>query len=122
MAELLHSLSQDLFLSPACRAGVHDECHSVDVYSGLTCCCPLCVHTDLDGAPPPVLLPLLHFAEEGRQQAGYVYAGQALGVRDDVYRAIETALQLHIHELRRPRVAYDAAVRAALALLPRIGA
>lgn len=122
MATLLHSLSQDLFLSPACRAGRHERCGVADEFSGMTCCCPLCDHVDLDGAPTPATKPLLHLAEEGRQQAGYTYNGLPLGVRDDLYRAIETALQLHVHQLRRPRVAYDAAVKAALALAPRMGA
>jgi hypothetical protein len=122
MAELLHSISQDLYLSPGCRAGVHERCVVVDEFTAMTCCCPLCDHADLAGAPPPASLPLWHLAEEGRRKAGYVYNGAVFGVREDLYRAVENSLRLHVHELRRPGVAYDAAVRAALTLAPKIGA
>ncbi|MGW3153746.1 hypothetical protein [Streptomyces sp. NPDC001089] len=123
LAELLHSIAQDLYLSPACRAGVHERCALVDEFSAMTCCCLLCDHVDVDGCPPPAGLPLLHLAEEdGRRRVGYRYGGRPLGVRSDMYGAVESALRLHVHELRRPRVAYDAAVQAALILAPRLGA
>ncbi|AZM47833.1 hypothetical protein DMB38_20400 [Streptomyces sp. WAC 06738] len=123
LVELLRSLMQGLYLSTACAAGDHAKCRQVDKYRGLPCCCLECGHADLDGSPPPVCLPLLHMAEEGRQEDGYTYLdGQVLGVRTDLYKAISGALELHVHELRRDRIAYDAAVKAALVFAPRIGA
>lgn len=118
-ALFLAALAQELFLSSSCAAGRHDRCWQVDPFSGRSCCCPECDHIDLQGAPPPAILPLWHLAEEGRHRPGYTYNGHALGVRNDVYEAVERALRLHVHELRRPRVAYDAAVNAVLAMAPR---
>lgn len=122
LALLLHSLTQKLHLSPACAAGIHTDCPGVDSYRGLPCCCPECDHADLTGTPPPVCRPLLHLAEEGRQRRGYIYNGQCLGVRADLYEKLERVLELHVHQLRRPKVAYDLAVAAALLFAPRSGA
>jgi len=122
-ALFLAALAQDLFLSAACAAAKHEQCWLVDPFSGRTCCCPECNHVDLVGAPPRALMPLWHLAEEGRRKDGYTYHGdEPLGVRTDLYEVISRALELHIHERRRPRVAYDAAVRAALVFAPRSGA
>lgn len=122
LAELLHSIAQDLYLSPACRAGVHERCALVDEFTAMTCCCLLCDHVDVDGTPPPAGMPLLHLAEAGRRQAGYHYGTQSLGVRDDMYEAMKAVLAVHVHALRRPAVAYDTAVTAALVYAPRLGA
>jgi hypothetical protein len=116
-------LSTDLFLSPACAAGEHEKCWQVDTFTGRPCCCPECDHVDRHGAPPPATLPLLHLAEEGRCEAGYTYHnGQGLGVRTDLVQAMNRALELHVHELRRPYLAYRLAVAAALVYAPRSGA
>ncbi|MFH9731839.1 hypothetical protein [Streptomyces sp. NPDC017260] len=122
LAELLGSLTQNLYLSTACAAGQHDDCVPVDPYRGLPCCCPLCDHVDLDGAPPPAEMPLHHLAEEGREKDGYTYQGQFLGVRLDLYERIEQILADHVHELRRPPLTYEVAVAVALFLAPRSGA
>lgn len=122
LAELLRALMENLYLSTACAAGDHARCRLVDKYRGLPCCCTECEHTDLDGAPPPACTPLWHLAEEGREEAGYTYAGQYLGVRSDLYELIERVLAGHVHELRRPPIAYEAAVAVALFLAPRSGA
>ncbi|MFC9505438.1 hypothetical protein [Streptomyces sp. NPDC057002] len=120
MAELLYSISQELHLDPACRAGVHEKCRYVDQFSGLTCCCPLCEHTALDGAPPPVTLPLLHLAEEGRPRNGYTYLeGECLGVRSNLYELMVRLLERNAHQPHRSRVAYELALGTALLFAPR---
>ncbi|MFV0135528.1 hypothetical protein ACLGIH_20290 [Streptomyces sp. HMX87] len=122
-AAFLAALSTDLFLSPACAAGEHAECWQVDSFRGRPCCCPDCDHVDLRGAPPPATLPLLHLADDGHQKPGYTYhKGQGLGVRTDLYRALNRVLELHVHELRRPYLTYRLAVAAALVYAPRRGA
>lgn len=119
----LVALSSDLFLSPACAAGEHEQCWQVDNFTGRPCCCPDCDHVDLEGAPPPVILPLLHLAEEGRALPGYTYyKAEALGVRSDLYEALWRVLELNVHELRRPHLTYRLAVAAALTYAPRSGA
>lgn len=116
----LAALSTDLFLSPACAASEHEKCWQVDLFSGRPCCCPECAHVDLHGAPPPAILPLLHLAEEGRMEPGYTYfKDQGLGVRSDLVEALNHVLELHVHELRRPYLAYRLAVAAALVYAPR---
>jgi len=121
-ALFLAALAQELFLSPSCAAGRHEQCWQVDTYSGRPCCCPDCDHVDLEGAPPPVILPLLHLAEEGRGRPGYTYyKGEGLGVRSDLYEALNRVLELHVHELRRPYLTYRLAVAAALVFAPRLG-
>ncbi|MFI7083908.1 hypothetical protein ACIBUR_09910 [Streptomyces anulatus] len=120
-AELLQRLSRYLFLSAACAASAHHECPLVDTYSGRPCCCTGCDHTGFVGSPPPVVLPLLHYAEDGRRQ-GYTYDAQQMGVRDDLVRAMTHVLENHVHELRRPRMAHQLAVAAALVFAPRSGA
>lgn len=118
----LAALAQDLHLSPACAADEHEHCWQVDPYSGRPCVCPECDHVDLDGAPPPATLPLLHLAEEGRVRRGYTYyKGEGLGVRTDMYEALNRVLELHVHELRRPYLSYRLAVAAALVFAPRKG-
>lgn len=119
----LVALSTDLFLSPACAAGQHEQCWQVDTFTGRPCCCPDCDHVDLGGAPPPATLPLLHLAEEGRAEPGYTYyKAEGLGVRTDLVDAMNRILELHVHELRRPYLAYRLAVAAALTYAPRSGA
>lgn len=120
-AELLHELMQSLYLSPACAAGVHHECPQVDAYGGLPCCCTVCDHTDRHGSPPPVLVPLLHYAE-GARRPPYTYDDQGLGVRTDLVAAMNRVLEWHVHELRRPPIAHQLAVAAALNFAPRSGA
>lgn len=122
VAELLGSLAQELFLSPACAASRHEECQPADPYRGLLCCCPVCEHLDLDARPATASMPLHHLAEEGRERAGYTYLGQYLGVRTDLYERIWQVLTGHVHELRRPAMTYEVAVAVALFLAPRSGA
>ncbi|WP_369042264.1 hypothetical protein [Streptomyces sp. Midd1] len=119
----LAALSTDLFLSPACAADEHERCWQVDHFTGRPCCCPDCDHVDLEGAPPPATLPLLHLAEEGHSKPGYTYfKGEGLGVRTDLVASMNRVLELHVHELRRPYLAYRLAVAAALTYAPRSGA
>lgn len=121
-ALFLAALAQGLFLSPACAAGRHQQCWQIDTFTGRPCCCPECDHVDQAGAPPATK-PLLHLTEEGRGRPGYTYyKGEGLGVRSDLYEAMDRVLALHVHELRRPFIAYRLAVAAALVYAPRSGA
>lgn len=120
-AELLRTLMQNLYLSTACAAGDHGRCRLVDKYRGLPCCCTECDHTDLEGSPPAACVPLLHLGEDERRPE-YVYDDQGLGVRGDLVQAMSHVLEDHVHELRRPAMAHQLAVAAALNFAPRSGA
>ncbi|MGW3860671.1 hypothetical protein ACWEDZ_04215 [Streptomyces sp. NPDC005047] len=121
-AELLHELMQHLYLSTACAADDHGECRQVDKYRGLPCCCTVCDHADLVGSPPPACTPLLHYAEAGERRPEYTYSpGEPLGVRNDLVDALTRVLAHHVHELRRPPIAHQLGVAAALTFAPRSG-
>ncbi|MEV7902139.1 hypothetical protein [Streptomyces anulatus] len=120
-AELLHRLTRHLYLSAACAADDHANCPQIDHYSARPCCCTACDHSGLTGTPPPVCVPLLHYAEKA-PRPGYTYDSQGMGVRDDLVEALARVLETHVHELRRPPMAQQLAVAAALLFAPRSGA
>ncbi|MGW1180175.1 hypothetical protein [Streptomyces drozdowiczii] len=116
--KLLHTLMQSLYLSTACAAGQHHQCHGVDRFRSLICCCIECGHTRHVGTP------LLHHAETaGERDAHHAYEpGGQLGVRTDLVQALEKTLDEwmpHIAEDARRTLAIQCGITACLTFAPR---